>query len=157
MKRILLISSLLVILLNSSTFAAQSMVTGGYDYSFGLKSSVFDIEYSSEITDSSAWAVRIEDLPTGTGSSSHSTNGIGAGISYRGYFNPTVLTGPYWALGIDAISLAIFTVDPKIELGYFYISRKGITIGIRSYIGYAIATGANTFDGGLGLKIGYGW
>jgi hypothetical protein len=157
MKKALLIATMLVIILNSSAFGAESMVTTGYDYSFGLHSSVFIIEYSAEINDVSAWAIRLEDLPTGTATSAAGVNGISAGLSYRGYFNPTVLTGPYWGLSVDAISLSVFTVAPKLELGYYFISKNGFVVGLRGYIGYAIATGANTFDGGLGLRIGYGW
>ena len=165
MKKVLLISMMLIMIVSTAAFAGEKMVTLESNYSFSMSNALYsyiplDIEFSGAISDSSAYAVRLIFVPSSYFSA------YGAGASYRGYFNPTALNGPYWGIGVDLVNISIsmfgfkssvFVVTPKAEIGYDYIMNGGFAIGIKGYAGYAIASGLNQFDGGLGFRIGYSW
>jgi len=170
MKKILLISILLVIYISSSAYA-QSLLTVGGNVGMGLKDSNLDIEYSGNINNSSAWTVRgIIGLEDTSNTNAGNDTYWGGGIGYRGYFHPTVPSGIYWGVDINILdkpkptkanlvqayyygnaSYPLYTyysysmgstlfIEPDIKLGYMIIGDSGIVFGFNIFLGYGIDT-----------------
>lgn len=169
MKKILLISVMFIMLIFGSALAAESLITIA---PLGLVWGTANVEYSGLISDSSSWAIRALYTPNAYYVSG--ITGIGGGLSYRGFFNPTALAGPFWGIGVDFIdltgkysqtSISTFFVEPKIELVYTYIASGGLAVGLGGFLGYGIgnipasvpSNKFGGFDAGVELKIGYGW
>ena len=178
--KVSLIILLLIILPISEVYAksgsANNSVTLGLAYSTGFNI-VYNLEYTYAKEKNASITYRL-NYPLGAGASfrfylnSTVLNGPywGAGVnlfifkSTPIYKSSGSFYSPYGSPSNDIVYNYI--IDPKIELGYNYIFNGGFVTGIEGYVGYIINMGSyfnaaggmsNSFDAGLGVKIGYGW